>query len=383
MTADSSFSPWNPKYTLTPAISHCLTRIEAARALMNFISLSPSEEVELREHARVRAAHYSTFIEGNRLTLKEARAAIADNRTELKGREKDASEVRNYYSALLRVEEWAGMMLPLTETLICRIHRLATKGVSSRPTPLRKRQNAIRDPFDGSLVCIPPRPDDLPELIAALEIWAEDAWTKGLAIPILAGLVHYQLLTIHPFNDGNGRTARLCTDFILHRAGYNLKGLLCLEEQHAQDLPRYLQALNVHPSCDYYEGRAEADLTSWLEYFVSSMAESFEIVLLEITRYIKEKAQEEPEELRRLDYRARAVLALFSRNETITTPQMAAELGLSDRMARNLLRAWVKDGWLVVTNPSRRPRSYSLSAKYRQYNSSLSAIVRGGEDNEQ
>jgi DNA-binding transcriptional regulator PaaX len=60
---------------------------------------------------------------------------------------------------------------------------------------------------------------------------------------------------------------------------------------------------------------------------------------------------------------------------------VAKELGLSERMDRNLLKGWVGDGWLEVTNPSRRARAYSLSAKYRQYIGSLSAMPRG-ENNE-
>ena len=92
-----------------------------------------------------------------------------------------------------------------------------------------------------------------------------------------------------------------------------------------------------------------------------------------------EGLQAEPEDLRRLDHRARVVLALFAGKQTITAPLVAAELGLSERMARNLLKQWVKDEWLEVTNPSRRARSYSLSAKYRQYIGSLSAMHREDE----
>ena len=77
--------------------------------------------------------------------------------------------------------------------------------------------------------------------------------------------------------------------------------------------------------------------------------------------------------MRRLDHRARVVLGLFARKETITAPEVAEELGLSERMARNLLKDWVEDGWLEVSNPSRRARAYSLSAKYRQYIGSLTA----------
>jgi Fic family protein len=374
---------WSPRFTLTPSIVRSLMRIEAARALVDLTPLQPAAEAELRSRARVRSAHYSTFIEGNRLTLEEARQVIDDERAEISGRERDVTEVRNYGSALSRVEEWAEMMLPLTETIICRFHRLAMTGRASRPTPLRKKQNAIRDAFDGYLVYLPPRPEDLPELIAALESWAEEAWSEGLAAPILSGLVHYQIAAIHPFNDGNGRTARLCTSFILHRGGYGLKGFSCLEEQHAQDRQSYYQGLGANSSYDYYEGRAEADLTPWLDYFVSSMADSFEISLLEMAKFVKGRAQEEPEELRRLDFRARRVMGLFAHKETITAPQVAAELGLSERTARNLLKNWVAEGWLVVANPSRRARAYSLSAEYRQYIGSLSAMPQGGEKNEQ
>jgi hypothetical protein len=67
---------------------------------------------------------------------------------------------------------------------------------------------------------------------------------------------------------------------------------------------------------------------------------------------------------------------LFAGKETITAPNVAKELGLSERMARNLLTGWVEDGWLEVANPSRRARAYSLSAKYRQYIESSSAMPR-------
>lgn len=74
---------------------------------------------------------------------------------------------------------------------------------------------------------------------------------------------------------------------------------------------------------------------------------------------------DEPEELRRLDHRTRVVLGLFAKKETITSADAASELGLSERMARNLLKGWARDGCLEVAAPSRRGRVYSLSAIYR------------------
>ncbi len=82
----------------------------------------------------------------------------------------------------------------------------------------------------------------------------------------------------------------------------------------------------------------------------------------------------EPEAVQHLDNRVRRVLALFATTDRITAGQVAETLGLSPRMARNLLQAWVDDGWLVVVDPSKRKRAYGLSAIYRQYIGSLTAM---------
>ena len=374
---------WSPRFTLTPAIARGLMQIEAARALVEHTPLPPSAQAELRAHARVRAVHYSTFIEGNRLTMSQAKAAIADANLQIAGRERDVSEVRNYWNALLRVEDWAQKKKPLTEELIKRLHALVEVGPRAKPTPYREGQNAIKNSSTGALIYLPPEAEDVPSLMASLVAWAAEAERSGLPAPLIAGLVHYQFVTIHPYYDGNGRTARLLATFILHKGGYGLNGFFSLEEHHARDLPGYYQALTTHPHHNYYFGRSEADLTPWLEYFISTLAVVFEAVRLTAQKCAFEGRQAEPEELRRLDHRERVVLGLFASKETVTAPQVAAELGLSERMARNLLKDWVKDGWLEVANPSRRARSYSLSAKYRQYIGSLSAIVREEENNEQ
>ena len=367
---------WSPRFTLTPTIARGLMQIEAARALVEHTPLPPAAEEELRAHARVRAVHYSTFIEGNRLTMSQAKAAISDANLQIAGRERDVSEVRNYWNALLRVEDWAQKKKPLTEELIKRLHALVEVGPRAKPTPYREGQNAIKNSSTGALIYLPPEAEDVPSLMASLVAWAAEAERSGLPAPLIAGLVHYQFVTIHPYYDGNGRTARLLATFILHKGGYGLNGFFSLEEHHARDLHGYYQALTTHPHHNYYFGRSEADLTPWLEYFISTLAAVFEAVRLTAQKCAFEGRQAEPEELRRLDHRARVVLGLFAAKETVTAPQVAAELGLSERMARNLLTDWVRDGWLEVADPSRRARSYSLSAKYRQYIGSLSAIVR-------
>lgn len=263
---------WVPRYRLTPAMARALMEVGAAAAVVEHLAIPPAIREELRHRARVRSTHYSTRIEGNRLTLAEAEQAIAATRVRFHGRERDAAEVRNYWNALLRVEEWAAAGRPLTEELIQRIHGLVERGARAKPSPWRDGQNMIRDSESGALVYLPPEAKDVPLLMSGLVSWVRQAEEERLPVPIIAGLAHYQFVTIHPYYDGNGRTARLLATFLLHRGGHGLQGLFSLEEHHARDLAAYYGSLAVHPHHNYYEGRAEADLTPWLEYFLDTVA---------------------------------------------------------------------------------------------------------------
>jgi Fic family protein len=211
--------------------------------------------------------------------------------------------------------------------------------------------------------------------MAALIQWIEGAEAAHLLVPVVAGLAHYQFVTIHPYYDGNGRTARLLATFLLHRGGYGLNGFFSLEEHHASDLQAYYDSLVTHPHHNYYEGRAEADLTPWLVYFLETLATVFTAARDEALAAAKQGRHFEPEAIRHLDPRARVTLGLFAHRERITAREVAAALGLSDRMARVLLLGWVEDGWLVVADSSRRARAYALSATYRQVIGNSSAKV--------
>ncbi|MEW6663923.1 MAG: Fic family protein [Thermodesulfobacteriota bacterium] len=367
-------SVWKPRYTITPKAARLLMEIEAARADVQHISLPASVEMELRRRARVRSTHYSTRIEGNRLTLAEAEQVIQEVRTEFQGRERDVREVRNYWNALLRVEEWAAAKKPVSEDLIRRLHALVESGPRARPTPYRDSQNVIRDSASGAIVYTPPEAHEVPSLMSALVRWIKEAEKTGYPVPLIAGLAHYQFVTIHPYFDGNGRTARLPATFLLHMGGYGMHGFASLEEHHARDLTAYYRALVVHPHHNYYEGRAEADLTSWVEYFFETLAGAFKSVSKEAHRLVTRDMPFEPDPLRKLDRRARAVLALFAHTDRVTGQDVAHALGLSARMARVLLTKWGGDGWLTVADPSRRKRAYELTAIYRQYLGKLSAM---------
>ncbi len=341
--------------------------VEAARVVVESTPLPPVVAADLSRRARLRSTHYSTMIEGNRLTLQEAEQVVSQRRRDFQGRERDVAEVRNYWNALVRVEDWAARGKPVTEDTIRRIHAIVTNGPRSKPLPYRDGQNAIRDSVSGRLVYMPPEADDVPALMSQLAEWINRAEKEQTPAVILAGLAHYQFVTIHPYYDGNGRTSRLLATLILHRGGYGLNGLFSLEEYHARDLGAYYSALDVGEHHNYYMGRSEADLTGWLDYFVSTLSMVFAAAKEEALRYAGQGISTEPEELRRLDHRARIVVALFADREVIRASDVASALGLSDRMARVLMQQWVNDGWLLIADPSRRGRAYWLAAHYREF----------------
>ena len=75
-------------------------------------------------------------------------------------------------------------------------------------------QNVIRDSRSRGIVYMPPEAKDVPDLMKELVAWISSTERKELPCPLRAGIAHYQFATIHPYYDGNGRTARLLTTLI-------------------------------------------------------------------------------------------------------------------------------------------------------------------------
>ncbi len=358
---------WNPKYNITTKMARCLMDIEAIKKVMDNISVPPAAAAELKYNAMIRATHYSTRIEGNKLTLKETEQVIKKNKIVFYGRERDVKEVQNYWNALIAVQKWAESKAEFSEDIVKKTHGIVVNGKKGVSTPYREGQNVIKDSKTGWIVYMPPEAKDVSALMEGMERWVRKAEKEGIPAPIIAALVHYQFVTIHPYYDGNGRTARLLATFILQKSGYGLNGFFSMEEYHAANLPKYYKALVVHKHHNYYEGRADADLTSWIEYFILLLAEVFRNVQKETLNFIKKGVKAEPEALRKLDIRGRNVLGLFLKKDAITTADIAALLGLSQRMARNLAEKWVKQGVLLVAEKSKKSRAYRLTAIYRQF----------------
>lgn len=331
--------------------------IEVSRQAVSVLPVTNQLIISLRESARLNSTHYSTQIEGNRLTQEQISVVAAGGT--FPNRKRDEVEVKNYFSALDYVDQLVSeQSIMLTVEMIQTIHGCVMKGKQT-PSAYREGQNVIRESGSGNIIYMPPEAKDVSTLIEEMLTWInEQIKGKELPMPIIAGIAHYQFATIHPYYDGNGRTARLLTNLVLHLSGYGLKGIYSLEEYYARDLPGYYKAISVGKSHNYYMGRVESDISYWVEYFCLGMANSFSIV-----RQQAERTKDEPDQrdlLRLLDPRQKLVLAQFRESQFLTTKEIAVVLGIAPRATLNLCTKWVEKDF-IIQEGARKSRRYELA----------------------
>lgn len=282
---------YSPSFTITSKLLHNVGSIDAAREVINHAPLIPAWERRFRHEARTRIIHYGTHLEGNALNLEEVEKVIdqSNPKSELAndpklpqsivGRDRDIQEVINYRTVMEYLDtlkhQAVNSPFSLTEAMLSEIHRLTVSRLlpESEAGCYRTVKVIIRNTTTGEITFRPPPPTEVPLLISQLFAWlnsTDNSTSKSHPVhPLLrAGILHYELARIHPFTDGNGRTARAAALLLLYLEGYEVKRFFSLEEYY-----------DAHPS-DYYDALksveiAGGDLTVWLEYFCLGIAIEF------------------------------------------------------------------------------------------------------------
>lgn len=269
---------YSPSYHITPRIARDLMRVEALKERILHLPLSPSTLGLHSQTTKFIKVHYSTLIEGNRLDSVQINL-ILNNAKHFPGYEEDEKNVKGYFAALNKIDEWISDLQPINEKIIQHLHELAMGNQSStgKTFGYREEQNLVFNTRTKAIAYMPPVANKVPALIKALVNWIKE--NDELPCPIKAAIANHQLTSIHPYYAGNGRMARLLTTLILGLGKYDLKGLYSLEEFYVNNLNAYYEALSIAPLHNYYKGREEGDITPWIQYFVEGMVFSFENVL--------------------------------------------------------------------------------------------------------
>lgn len=189
---------------------------EKKNALDGYRPLPDALVRNLEEWFRVELTYTSNAIEGNTLTRRET-AMVVEKGITVGGKTlTEHLEAANHASALdWTKEQVARKPKTLSEKDILYIHSIILKGIDDENAG-HYRNIPVR--ISGSTVILP-NPRKVPDLMAGLIDWLKTASGKTHAVE-LAAETHYRLVTIHPFVDGNGRTARLLMNMMLLMLGY-------------------------------------------------------------------------------------------------------------------------------------------------------------------
>lgn len=285
---------FNPKYTITEKILNNLTAIASAREVIEQAHLVPKWEAKLRRDALVRNTHSSTAIEGNKLTLEQVKA-LAEGKDVI-ATNKDKIEVLNYIEVLEKIPSLAEKGKFKVADLL-NIHKIITKNVMQNIADsgvFRNRQVFVgKRIFDGTtfkdvVEYMPPKTEEVSRLVQEFTEWLNLDKSWGLNPVLLAGIAHYEIARIHPFIDGNGRTARLVATLILYLSGFDHRRIFALDDYYDRDRQAYYAALKTAQ-------QSNGDITQWLEYFTDgilySVSEAKDAVLKVGSKRKKGQAQ--------------------------------------------------------------------------------------------
>ena len=251
---------YKPKFTITNKILKNIGSIEASKEIIDKAPLLPYYEKEFQQNAIVRSVHYGTHIEGNELNLSQAEKVLSGQ--EVVARERDVQEVINYR----RVMDYVGKSeirdpkFEIDEELIKQIHKLTVYKIlePEKCGVFRKTQVVVKNSLTGEVSFKPPMSVAVPFQIKDLILFINSHF--DIHSVLKSGTVHYELVRIHPFIDGNGRVARALSTLILFQEGYDIRRFFSLEEYFDSDAGAYYDALQS-------VSKREGDLTAWLEYF--------------------------------------------------------------------------------------------------------------------
>ena len=256
--------PFSPKFTITPKINKTLVEIERVRGFLDAVKLKDDWISDMQKKALILESHHSTHIEGTALSLEQAKSILEGKKVKGINRD-DEKELLNYKKAIDFISKYLGKDDPVNEGIVRELHRVLVKGVrgeNANPGNYRKIQNYVVNSRTHEVVYTPPAPLEVPHLMRKFTEWINRA--EDTSPIIVAGIAQFQFVHIHPFIDGNGRTARLLSTLILYKTGYDFKRLFTISEYYDKDRPAYYQAIQT-------VRKNNMDMTLWLEYFVDGL----------------------------------------------------------------------------------------------------------------
>lgn len=277
---------YSASFVITNSILANIAKIEAAKEIIENAPLVPVWEAKFRQEALYRTVHHGTHIEGNPLNFTQAKQVLEGRK--IPARDRDVQEVINYRNVVRFIDSIQSQQFKtkkqISEQIVLTIHRLTTDKVlpPDQAGLYRRAQVVVKNSKTGQISFTPPSPEQIKKQVDDFLQWFNSSQGQEVHPVLKAGIVHYQFARIHPFVDGNGRTARALATLSLFIDDYDIKKFFSLEEFFDKDAKAYYRALQT-VSDQKVRDESERDLTPWLDYFTAGLAQEL--------KQIKERVQ--------------------------------------------------------------------------------------------
>lgn len=268
-----------PKYTITTQILKDIGTIEVSKEIIENAPLVPAYVAKFKGEAKYKAVRYGTALEGNDLTDNEARLIVDQNIVSIAeaedlgvlARPRDVQEVINYRNVVEFLDE-ARKSSEYSPEVMNQIHTLVMERIIGREHVgvIRTTQVVLKNSVTGQVAFRPPNADLVAPLLADFFAWLNSEVGRGEHPVLRAAVTHYALTAIHPYVEGNGRTARAMATLVLLTEGYDIKRFFALEEYFDQHAAEYFGALNEVSGQD--EDINNRDMTEWLQVFCRALS---------------------------------------------------------------------------------------------------------------
>ena len=340
-----------PIYNYNDKILNNISKIEFARGIINQSRIIPEIDATLKINAIIQSVHASTAIEGNTLTTDEVGKLI--NGFKVIARKKEKQEVLNYSHLLKKIDKYHKNG-KVTEKLLLKMHAEITKNALNNNFYegfYRDVNVRVENLKTHEIRFMPPNYMKVHSLMEDLIYWINSS--NDISPIIVAGVAHYEFVRIHPFIDGNGRTARALATLILYIRDYDTKRYFTMDEYYDKDRKAYVDALkSADDSCD---------LTEWLEYFT----EGFLISVLKVKNDLSRILDISPiitdlDKQLTLNESQIKIITSIQREGKITNSETRKLLGISAQAAHSKLTK-LKDLDIIQRKGSGRSTYYVLN----------------------
>ncbi|MDD5362695.1 MAG: Fic family protein [Ignavibacteria bacterium] len=315
-------------------------------SLSNFI---PNIELFINSHITNESV-LSSRIEGTKTKFDEALFPESEISAEKKS---DWREVNNYTEALNK-SLYEMDDLPISTPLFKNAHKILMEGVRGehkQPGEYRKSQNWIGGVSLADAVFIPPEHNLIGELMGDLENFLHN---QRIFVPhlIKIAIAHYQIETIHPFLDGNGRIGRLMIILFLVKEKLLTKPLLYLSIFFEKNKNLYYEKLS--------RVRTDNDLLNWLKYFLIGIEEvsAQSIATLREIINLKENIETEINKWRRRHRPAQILLNYLFEDPVVNIKSVKSVCNLSTKTIGELVKSFEEKGFLEEVTGNNRNRIF-------------------------